>query len=635
MTCEVLFRRKYDSAPRVDAWFTIGKRCTKLPHKAILPKPTGFVLTAHFNHPNGAWGAPVHWIAYSEPPSNEKFNVVMQTILTSPARLTKDIADKLEDLEKAGFLHLTDLNGQNLLHASAYAGNLEVLELLVSKGLDIECTDQQGWTPLFSAVNPGNLHCAIALLGHGATACIYTTMNGSPLHYLMRLSLVEENKREIMSLLGQFIKSGIDVNRADDAGETPLSYLCSKHGNLGAAGALLVAGADPNKAGRRGITPLHIAVLRGNPALVKLLLEHGADPQRQSKHGTPRSMAYRSSNEEVVRIFEGELFPPFARAPRRLFPHFPTPEIPLVLVIPARILSNILFRLPPPDVASAALVCRNFNKAARAVLMSPRYWASRGMTRAEFARDKGLEMKLRLIAERASEGMDAWKTPPLPHLTGEETVPSTLEELLDSKSPYNFFLRLIVIGSTAAGKSSFVTHMRNGKWPEMPVPDRVEFVLSSHGCLGKLLRLQLFDAWCQEYDVFKNSDTRLFRTARGVLIFYDITSREQWKDMPNWQAEVRRWCRPDAKVMLVGSKADLEAQRAVTLADAAEFAATWMAQEPSREVFSIEISTKTGKNIDICLKFLCEQIIRSLTEMESPVVLEMSQKKSDKACLLM
>jgi hypothetical protein len=87
-------------------------------------------------------------------------------------------------------------------------------------------------------------------------------------------------------------------------------------------------------------------------------------------------------------------------------------------------------------------------------------------------------------------------------------------------------------------------------------------------------------------------------------------------------------------VLLVANKCDLEAQRAVSLAEAAQFAEKWMSLEP-REVFSIEASALTGKNVDIAIKFLCEQILRNVLESESPVVLEIGQKKADKVCNLM
>jgi ankyrin repeat protein len=50
---------------------------------------------------------------------------------------------------------------------------------------------------------------------------------------------------------------------------------------------LLEHGADPNIKNKDGITPLHWAVFKSgvHVEVVKLLLEHGADPNIQNKKG--------------------------------------------------------------------------------------------------------------------------------------------------------------------------------------------------------------------------------------------------------------------------------------------------------------------------------------------------------------
>lgn len=48
----------------------------------------------------------------------------------------------------------------------------------------------------------------------------------------------------------------------------------------------------------KGFTALHYAVLTDNVALVKLLLEHGADPLVENEHG---HRAYEYSNSEDIK----------------------------------------------------------------------------------------------------------------------------------------------------------------------------------------------------------------------------------------------------------------------------------------------------------------------------------------------
>jgi ankyrin repeat protein len=50
--------------------------------------------------------------------------------------------------------------------------------------------------------------------------------------------------------------------------------------------ALLAQGAEVNARNAHGWTPLHVATAGGDPAVVDLLLQHGADVHAQSHIGT-------------------------------------------------------------------------------------------------------------------------------------------------------------------------------------------------------------------------------------------------------------------------------------------------------------------------------------------------------------
>jgi ankyrin repeat protein len=47
----------------------------------------------------------------------------------------------------------------------------------------------------------------------------------------------------------------------------------------------LLRGEDPDAAGRKGITPLGLAIAIGNINSTRLLLEHGADPMQRNDYG--------------------------------------------------------------------------------------------------------------------------------------------------------------------------------------------------------------------------------------------------------------------------------------------------------------------------------------------------------------
>lgn len=88
-------------------------------------------------------------------------------------------------------------------------------------------------------------------------------------------------------------------------GFTPLHIAAFAH-NTGAARALLVAGADPNElatASFARVTPLGTAATFRANEVAETLLDHGADTERTSDHGsTPLHSAAANGNRALVEL---------------------------------------------------------------------------------------------------------------------------------------------------------------------------------------------------------------------------------------------------------------------------------------------------------------------------------------------
>ena len=98
----------------------------------------------------------------------------------------------------------------------------------------------------------------------------------------------------------KLLESQPDLTEArEDSNWTPLHRACCSS-CLEAATALLENGADVNAQGNARETPLHLA---DNIAMVRLLLLYGADPRKADRNGmTPLHFAEAERNHPLVEL---------------------------------------------------------------------------------------------------------------------------------------------------------------------------------------------------------------------------------------------------------------------------------------------------------------------------------------------
>lgn len=89
-----------------------------------------------------------------------------------------------------------------------------------------------------------------------------------------------------------------DINACAIDGDNGLHCIV-RDGDLKAASILISAGIDVNKAGDLGYTPLHVACMGGNPEMVKLLIDHGADLFALSEGDAPFTTARLAGHDHI------------------------------------------------------------------------------------------------------------------------------------------------------------------------------------------------------------------------------------------------------------------------------------------------------------------------------------------------
>ncbi|KAH9176597.1 ankyrin repeat-containing domain protein [Lactarius sanguifluus] len=174
--------------------------------------------------------------------------------------------------------HGADVNalravGWRPLHIASYVNHLEILRSLVAGGADVNARDND-WVAINMASGSGHLEVVRYLLENGADPNV-RALNGTAL-----FQALEGDHSEVVELL---LKYGADINVPDSSGETPL-YLASERGHLKVARELLERGADIYAKNLAGATALQVAETGGNQDMVQLLLQYGA---RSSSVVTP------------------------------------------------------------------------------------------------------------------------------------------------------------------------------------------------------------------------------------------------------------------------------------------------------------------------------------------------------------
>lgn len=69
------------------------------------------------------------------------------------------------------------------------------------------------------------------------------------------------------------------------------------------------------------------------------------------------------------------------------------------------------------------------------------------------------------------------------------------------------------------------------------------------------MKLQIWDTAGQER--FKTITASYYKGAHGIILVYDITDRQSFKDIENWLAEVDKYGNENVVKLLVGNKSDL------------------------------------------------------------------------------
>jgi ankyrin repeat protein len=204
-------------------------------------------------------------------------------------------------LKKGGDLEARTTLDRTLLHIAAEKAQTAIGKLLIASGADPNAADYRKFTPLHDAAGIGCVELVEALLEAGAKADAVNAFKSTPLHAIAHGGgTAKANDR--VAIVERLLDAGAKLEAKDSSGRTPLHFAA-------ATGTL----AQPP------------AIMKARLAVLKLLLDKGANPLRASPRETALDAArglhqpkkYRIVWPEAVKLLENATLAGASKVGRR------------------------------------------------------------------------------------------------------------------------------------------------------------------------------------------------------------------------------------------------------------------------------------------------------------------------------
>jgi small GTP-binding protein len=202
---------------------------------------------------------------------------------------------------------------------------------------------------------------------------------------------------------------------------------------------------------------------------------------------------------------------------------------------------------------------------------------------------------------------------------------------MNIESDFETLIKLCIIGDSSVGKSNFLFKFIEGQFSPLHVAtigfDYKSRIITLPN-FKKKVKLQIWDTAGQEKYMSVNKN--LFQRVQGVILMYDITSRETFERLNIWLNIIKQMTN-DIPIVLVGNKLDLEDNeddgRIIEYGEGEDFA-----KENDFDFF--EVSAKNGTNVEKAFISIAEKILKimqdersiSIVKLESDVK-KLKQKK--------
>ena len=136
---------------------------------------------------------------------------------------------------------------------------------------------------------------------------------------------------------------------------------------------------------------------------------------------------------------------------------------------------------------------------------------------------------------------------------------------------YDYIFKVLLLGNSDVGKSSLLLRFVDSVWNDSFVPTiGVDFKVKTVEIGEKKVKMQIWDTAGQER--FRNVVSTYFRGSNGILLIYDITNKDSFKNLESWLIEIEKSASENVLKILIGNKSDLEDEREISKEEGQAFA---------------------------------------------------------------
>ena len=162
----------------------------------------------------------------------------------------------------------------------------------------------------------------------------------------------------------------------------------------------------------------------------------------------------------------------------------------------------------------------------------------------------------------------------------------------ETKKTELFNFKIILIGSISVGKTSIINRYVLNEYNELySCTLKVEFKTKIMNINNMVkTKLTIFDTSGEEK--FRAITKQYYKDAQGVLLVYDVTSKDSFDNIVVWERDIKNNAPADTVIFLVGNKSDLTKERVISYQEGKKKA-------DELGMFFTEVSAKSGDNIHL------------------------------------